>query len=105
VSTAHGRVHPDPAKALSDGAGLTFPMSKRMMRDFRRIAEVMGRPSLRRRCDVIHRRAPGRRAGSVPTVEPRWIRGGHLGLELSVTEGRSRALQKVIADRLDSVTV
>jgi len=36
-------VHPDPAKALSDGPqALTFPMFEEMMRDVRRIAEVMG---------------------------------------------------------------
>src|SRR5262249_18685226 len=36
-------VHPDPAKALSDGPqALTFPMFEEMMRDMRRIAEVMG---------------------------------------------------------------
>jgi 3-deoxy-7-phosphoheptulonate synthase len=36
-------VHPDPAKALSDGPqALTFPMFEEMMRDVKRIAEVMG---------------------------------------------------------------
>ena len=36
-------VHPDPAKALSDGPqALTFVMFEEMMRDVRRIAEVMG---------------------------------------------------------------
>ncbi|HEX9294212.1 MAG TPA: 3-deoxy-7-phosphoheptulonate synthase [Polyangiaceae bacterium] len=36
-------VHPDPATALSDGPqALTFPMFEEMMRDVRRIAEVMG---------------------------------------------------------------
>jgi 3-deoxy-7-phosphoheptulonate synthase len=36
-------VHPDPAKALSDGPqALTFPMFEEMMRDVRRIAEAMG---------------------------------------------------------------
>ena len=36
-------VHPDPAKALSDGPqALTFAMFEEMMRDVRRIAEVMG---------------------------------------------------------------
>jgi 3-deoxy-7-phosphoheptulonate synthase len=36
-------VHPDPAKALSDGPqALTFPMFEELMRDVRRIAEVMG---------------------------------------------------------------
>ncbi len=36
-------VHPEPAKALSDGPqALTFPMFEEMMRDVRRIAEVMG---------------------------------------------------------------
>ena len=38
-------VHPDPAKALSDGPqALTFAMFEEMMRDVRRIAEVMGQP-------------------------------------------------------------
>jgi 3-deoxy-7-phosphoheptulonate synthase len=38
-------VHPDPAKALSDGPqALTFGMFEEMMRDVRRIAEVMGQP-------------------------------------------------------------
>jgi len=36
-------VHPDPAKALSDGPqALTFPMFEEMMRDVQRIAEIMG---------------------------------------------------------------
>jgi 3-deoxy-7-phosphoheptulonate synthase len=36
-------VHPDPAKALSDGPqALTFAMFEDMMRDVKRIAEVMG---------------------------------------------------------------
>jgi 3-deoxy-7-phosphoheptulonate synthase len=36
-------VHPDPAKALSDGPqALTFPMFEDMMRDVKRIVEVMG---------------------------------------------------------------
>jgi 3-deoxy-7-phosphoheptulonate synthase len=36
-------VHPDPAKALSDGPqALTFPMFEEMMHDVRRIAEAMG---------------------------------------------------------------
>jgi 3-deoxy-7-phosphoheptulonate synthase len=36
-------VHPDPAKALSDGPqALTFSMFEAMMQDIRRIAEVMG---------------------------------------------------------------
>jgi 3-deoxy-7-phosphoheptulonate synthase len=36
-------VHPDPAKALSDGPqALTFAMFEAMMQDVRRIAEVMG---------------------------------------------------------------
>ena len=36
-------VHPDPAKALSDGPqALTFPMFEDMMRDVVRIVDVMG---------------------------------------------------------------
>lgn len=38
-------VHPEPAKALSDGPqALTFPMFERMMQDVRRIAALMGQP-------------------------------------------------------------
>jgi 3-deoxy-7-phosphoheptulonate synthase len=38
-------VHPDPAKALSDGPqALTFPMFERMMSEVRGIAAVMGQP-------------------------------------------------------------
>ena len=38
-------VHPDPAKALSDGPqALTFPMFERMMREIRPILEACGRP-------------------------------------------------------------
>jgi 3-deoxy-7-phosphoheptulonate synthase len=36
-------VHPEPAKALSDGPqALTFPMFERMMKDVRGIAAIMG---------------------------------------------------------------
>jgi 3-deoxy-D-arabino-heptulosonate 7-phosphate (DAHP) synthase len=36
-------VHPEPAKALSDGPqALTFPMFEQMMHDVRGIAKVMG---------------------------------------------------------------
>jgi 3-deoxy-7-phosphoheptulonate synthase len=38
-------VHPEPAKALSDGPqALTFPMFEELMRDVTRIAAVMGQP-------------------------------------------------------------
>jgi 3-deoxy-7-phosphoheptulonate synthase len=38
-------VHPEPAKALSDGPqALTFPMFEELMRDVKRIAAVMGQP-------------------------------------------------------------
>ncbi|MEJ7729445.1 MAG: 3-deoxy-7-phosphoheptulonate synthase, partial [Polyangiaceae bacterium] len=38
-------VHPEPAKALSDGPqALTFPMFEALMRDVRALAELMGQP-------------------------------------------------------------
>src|SRR5262245_29738397 len=38
-------VHPNPAKALSDGPqALTFPMFEKMMKELRGIAAVMGQP-------------------------------------------------------------
>jgi 3-deoxy-7-phosphoheptulonate synthase len=38
-------VHPEPAKALSDGPqALTFPMFEALMRDVRALAEFMGQP-------------------------------------------------------------
>ena len=37
-------VHPDPARALSDGAqSLDFPSFTRLMESIRRLAEVLGR--------------------------------------------------------------
>ena len=37
-------IHPDPARALSDGPqSLTFPMFEQMMQDVRRVADAVGR--------------------------------------------------------------